>query len=402
LEGKIKQKEVFKMSTLYEVHKLLNEIHHALPENLAQRLADLETKARARKWAGGYNGGDEMGKFSLFKALKGISTGDWTDAAHEREVLFDHRTRDLGTSPDSAGGYLVPSQEVPEFVEMLRAQTTVVQAGATVLQDLKGSPVTIPKQTAGAAAYWVSEGSEISPSDLSFSQLVLSPRKLAAMCKLSNELLSMSLPAAEAVVRQDLAEQLALAVDLAALRGTGADNQPLGIANTLGINTVALGNNGSYLADLDLFFNMIAALEEDNALKGKLGFVVHPKVKSALRKLKTPQFSGDTGGEYTLPPLVTALLATDRALEEALGYPLLSSTQIPVNLTKGTSTNCTEVYFGNWQDLIVGQWGGLSILASPHAGDAFAKDMTWVRCTMSIDIAVRHSESFCLCNDLRV
>jgi HK97 family phage major capsid protein len=151
----------------------------------------------------------------------------------------------------------------------------------------------------------------------------------------------MSLPAAEAVVRQDLAEQLSLAVDLAALRGTGAGNQPLGIANTSGINTVVLGANGSYLSDLDLFFNMIAALEEDNALKGKLGFVVHPKVKSALRKLKTPQFSGDTGGEYALPPVVTALLATDRALEEALGYPLLSSTQIPVNLTKGTSSDCT-------------------------------------------------------------
>jgi hypothetical protein len=41
-------------------------------------------------------------------------------------------------------------------------------------------------------------------------------------------------------------------------------------------------------------------------------------------------------------------------------------------------------------------------LASPHAGDAFAKDMTWVRVTMSIDVAVRHPESFGLCNDLRV
>jgi HK97 family phage major capsid protein len=125
-------------------------------------------------------------------------------------------------------------------------------------------------------------------------------------------------------------------------------------------------------------------------------------VKAALRKLKTPQYSGDTGGEYTLPPLVTALLATDQALEQAVGYPILASTQIPTNLSKGTSTNCSELYFGNWSDLLIGQWGGLSILASPHAGDAFAKDMTWVRVTMVVDVAVRHPESFCLCSDLRV
>jgi HK97 family phage major capsid protein len=388
------------MSSLYEIQKLLNEIHHALPENLKQRLEDLESKTRARRWLGNDTGGEKM--FSLFKAIRGLTLGDWSGATREKEVLFDHRVRDLGTTPDSAGGYLVPSKEISDLITMLQAQTVVVQAGATVLTDLKGSPVTIPKQTAGATAYWVSEGSAITASDLTFGQVSLTPKKVAAMCKLSNELLNLSLPQAEAVVRQDLVQQLSLAVDLAALRGSGTNGQPTGIANTSGINTISLGENGAYLTDLDLFFNMIARLEEDNALRGKLAFVCHPKVKAALRKLKTPQFSEDTGGEYTLPPLVTALLATDQALEQAVGYPILASTQLPTNLTKGTSSNCSEIYFGNWADLLIGQWGGLSILASPHAGDTFAKDMTWVRVTMVVDVAVRHPESFCLCNDLRV
>jgi len=388
------------MSSLYEVERLLNEIHYALPENLKQRLEDLETRTRARKWLGGDNGGDDM-RFSLFKAIRGIVLNDWAEATHERDVIYSHR-RDLTTTPDSGGGYLVPSQEIPELIEMLQAQTVVVQAGSTVLQNLKSSPVTIPKQTAGATAYWVSEGSAITASDLTFGQVSLTPKKVAALVKLSNELLSLSLPQAEAVVRQDLVQQLSLAVDLAALRGSGTNGQPTGIANTAGINTIALGNDGLYLSDLDLFFEMVAKLEMDNALRGKLAFVCHPKVKAALRKLKVPQYSGDTGGEYTLPPLVTALLATDQALEQAIGYPIIASTQIPTNLTKGTSTNCTEIFFGNWADLLIGQWGGLSILASPHAGDAFAKDQTWVRVTMSVDIAVRHPESFCLCNDLRV
>jgi HK97 family phage major capsid protein len=109
-------------------------------------------------------------KFSLFKAIRGIVLNDWNDASYERDVIYSHR-RDLMTTPDSAGGYLVPSREIPELIEMLQAQTVVVQAGATVLQDLKGSPVTIPKQTAGATAYWVGEGSAITASDLTFGQV---------------------------------------------------------------------------------------------------------------------------------------------------------------------------------------------------------------------------------------
>jgi HK97 family phage major capsid protein len=94
------------------------------------------------------------------------------------------------------------------------------------------------------------------------------------MVKLSNELLNLSLPQAEAVVRQDLTQQLSLAIDLAALRGSGTNGQPTGVANTSGINTISLGTNGSYLTNLDLFFDMIAQLEADNALRGKLAFRV--------------------------------------------------------------------------------------------------------------------------------
>lgn len=384
--------------SLHTIERLLREIGDELPA-LKRRIDEVDSRTRYRKWL---SGGDDRPKFSLFKALRGLVLSNWEGAEHEREVLFDHRNRDMGVGTDTAGGYLVPSQEIPDLIDQLKAEAAVSRAGATWLSGLKGSPVKIPKQTAGAAAYWVGENSVITPSDLAFGQVQLTPKKVAALVKLSNELLSMSLPQAEAVVRRDLVEQISLAIDLAALRGTGANNQPLGIANTPGIQTVSLGENGDHIRNLDLFFSMIGKLEEANALKGRVGFVAHPKVKTALRKLKTPQYSGDTGGEYTLPPLVTALLATDRALEEAVGYPILATSQLPVDLVKGTSQDCTEVYCGNWADLLIAQWGGLSILASPHAGDAFAKDQTWIRVTASIDVAVRHPESFVLCNDLRV
>ena len=75
------------------------------------------------------------------------------------------------------------------------------------------------------------------------------------------------------------------------------------------------------------------------------------------------------------------------------------TTQIPINLTKGAGTALTEVYFGNWEELIIGQWGGMEIALSTETSDAFEKDQTWVRVLQEVDIAVRHPESFCLVND---
>ena len=63
------------------------------------------------------------------------------------------QTRDLATTPDSSGGYLVPIQAIPELIEILRAEAVVFQMGATLLDNLAGSPVEIPKQTGGATAY---------------------------------------------------------------------------------------------------------------------------------------------------------------------------------------------------------------------------------------------------------
>jgi len=215
--------------------------------------------------------------------------------------------------------------------------------------------------------------------------LQLTPKSVGALVKLSNRLLRLSNPSAEAMVRADVARVISLAIDLAALRGSGASGQPTGIANTAGINTKPFGTN---TPNFDFFFDMEYELAVDNALRGKLGFVFHPCVKRSLSKLKVAQFSGDTGGEYIIRPMDA------NALTNYIGYPFAMTTQIPINL--GTGNNETEIYFGNWQELVVGQWAGIEILPSKEAGDAFAKNQTWIRIITDVDIGLRHAESFCL------
>ena len=262
-----------KVINLSEVFKTLPELA-AKHADLAARFEELENRSRERKWAGVPGLEDEKEKFSLFKAIYAIGTGDWSQAQFEADVF--RQTRDMATTPDSSGGYLVPTQAIPELIEMLRAEAVVFQMGATLLDNLSGSPVEIPKQTGGATAYWVGENEALTGSDPTLGQLQLTPKSVGCLVKLSNRLLRMSNPSAEQMVRQDIARVVSLAIDLAALRGTGAAGQPTGIANTAGINTKAFSTNSP---NFDYFSDMEYELAVDNALRGKLGFVFHPCVK---------------------------------------------------------------------------------------------------------------------------
>ena len=68
------------------------------------------------------------------------------------------------------------------------------------------------------------------------------------------------------------------------------------------------------------------------------------------------------------------------------------SKNVHSNLMKRTVTNLSAVIYGNFADLLIGMFGQLEILVDPHTD--FAKGTVGVRALQSIDIAVRHSESF--------
>ncbi len=370
--------------------------------NIDTRLSTLEQRARLGSSAyslPGCNEGKDKGRFSFGRAFLAIKTNDWRHAQYEKEIFDEMGKRAMSTGTGSAG-YLVPAEQMEEVIQLLTAKTAVIAMGATVLDDLTGSPATWPRQTAAAVAYWVGENAAITASDLTVGQLSLTPKKVAALVKSSRDLTILSNPKAEGIIRRDLARGLALAIDLAALRGSGSSNQPLGIANSSGIGTFALGTNGGSFDFLSAS-SLEGVLDDANALQGRTGFIYHPKIKRLLKRMRIPQFSGDTGGMFVVPPVIS-----DQALADYLGHRFATTTQIPVNLTKGSSSDCSEVYFGNWEELFVGMWAGLEIMSSDVAGDAsggaFSSDQLWIRAIQRIDIGLRHAASFALCSDARV
>jgi HK97 family phage major capsid protein len=322
--------------------------------------------------------------FSMARACRALARKDFSDAPYEQEVFSAMKEKAMSQGTDTAGGYIVPEEAITQVIELLKANVVAYDLGARDM-PCTGVPCTIPKITSAATGYWVSENSTITASDLGFEQINMTPKTVAGRVVLSNLLLETSTPTADSIIEQDLAQQLGLAVDLGVLNGSagGGAGEPVGIMQTSGVNTVTTSAQIGTPPTVGNMMEFISDLDAANALRGRLGFCLHPLALSEIRQM-TVDYSG------TSTPLTAVNTATGFA-DTLFGYPFRTSTQ----MTAPTGANfARSVLFGNWDDVMIARWGGLRLLASDTSDDAFSKDQTHIRATMRVDVALRHPESF--------
>lgn len=353
----------------------------------------------------------EADDFSIIRVLNSlIARGDFGDSRFEEEasdaalkalgrsrisdrhihVPVDVLTqkRDLTAGTATAGGHTVATELLAaSFIDLLRNAMMVGQMGATVLDGLRGD-IAIPRQTGASSAFWLAESGEPTESQQVFDQVTMSPKTVGAYTDISRRLLLQSSIDMENFVRQDLALIMRLAIDQAAINGSGASNQPTGILNVSGIGAVAGGTNGAAPTWPNIV-NLEKEIAKDNAAFGSLGYLTNSDVAG---KLKVTELVSGTSGEF--------ILDGHNRLGEFLtmnGYKTGISNQVPNDLTKGTGSNLSAIIFGNWRDLIIGYWGGLDILVDPYTGGL--SGTLRIRVLRDVDISVRHPESFAAMTD---
>jgi hypothetical protein len=77
------------------------------------------------------------------------------------------------------------------------------------------------------------------------------------------------------------------------------------------------------------------------------------------------------------------------------GYPCFVTAQILATYTKGSSgATMSHLFFGNWEDIVVGSWGSLDVLVDPYSGGTAGT--VRVICFQDVDVAVRHPAGFVL------
>jgi HK97 family phage major capsid protein len=290
-----------------------------------------------------------------------------------------------GTSGQQPGTNLVQTTILPsEFIELLRNLQVVMKAGARKLGDLQGN-VQFPKQTAAATMSWTGEnpGAAVTATDQTFGNSTMSPKTAMAQTLYSRQFLIQSSLDAEQLIREDLAAIFALGLDLAAMEGTGASNQPTGVVNTAGVTVVPIGVNGGAIT-YNLLIDCQTALENNNVPIISPATITTPGVKGKLRK--TAKLANT---------IADAIWGDDNSVA---GYPGLSTNQLPQNLTKGTGTNLHRLITGSWNNVVIGEWGALELIVDPYT--QAGKNNVVITGNMLVDILIRYAKAFAVMSDI--
>lgn len=328
----------------------------------------------------------EAKKFSFARALMAAATGKWDQAGFELDCsrAIYQRTgkpieankfyvpyevqearRDLTVASASGGGYLVATQNM-SFIELLRNRTVAYRMGVNRLPGLVGN-VTIPKQTGAATPVWLAnESSTVTESAQTFGQLALTPHTVGAYVEISRQLLLQSQPAAEQIAMSDVANVASIAVDLSVLSGSGASGQPTGITNTAGIGAFT-GTSLASAGVLDAQADVLGA----NVVPVAPGYVTTAAVAALL--MARPE----------LPTTGTTRLWQGSMLDGSMfGFRAMTSAQM----------SSATMLFGDWDKVVVGEWGTLEIETNPYAN--FQAGIIGIRAMITIDVGVRYAGAF--------
>ena len=374
----------------------VDEAQTAMNERMAQLETRLDAAQKPTHDLPGASSSQDGEEYSLGRVFRALGKG-----AHnfEREAPMEwamsEEIRDMGTTPDTAGGFLVPTQVFDqEIIPLLRPRVIAMELGVQELQAT-GSPVEIPSEKSGPAVDAVAENAANTATDLSFGSLIATPHTAQSYIKASRRFLSMG-AGAESFIRNRMAEEIALTMNKWILKGTGAAGEPTGILNTTGLAVNDASGAGNWVTTpnvlttsyIDLL-KMEEALADADALEGAgaLGWAFPPIVKRALRQIATAAASGT---DITMAPSVFSAGAET----QVLGHNYRTSTQLSAVAAS------TEVLFGNWEKAMLVQWGNLSVEASNTADDAMSKRQTHIVAYMDMDVIVTQPSAFAAITDL--
>ena len=303
--------------------------------------------------------------------LGGINFGDIVRAMATGKATPEIRNS-LSEGTDSQGGYTVPAILLPGLIDKMRAQQTVVRAGArfVLLDSMK---TTLARLDSDPVAAWRNENAAVANSDAVFSAVVLQPRSLAVIVQLSMELLEDSINLNEAMQRA-FSGSFAVELDRVALYGSGTAPEPRGIFNTSGIASVSMGANGAALTNFDPFIDAWQALADANSPEPTAA-IMAPRTSAKIAKLKDTQ-----NQPMRKPPLLEAL-------------PMYSTTSTPITQTQGSSSVASAIIVGDYRQLLFGIRADLRIqlLRELYA----ATGQYAFLCHLRADVAVEHPAAFC-------
>ena len=315
----------------------------------------------------------KMGKFSLLKAINDIANNRQLDE-RALEVVNQGITEMRKAGQNYSGQIQLPLEEratvqatvegqgaetvaedLLNILEPLRAKLVLAQAGASYMTGLVGN-ISIPAYS-GSQVTWEGEVADAKDGAGTFTEVKLEPHRLTAYIDLSKQFLIQDSVSAEEMLKRDIVNAIANKLEATILGSETIVNAPEGLLNGVVADSEAI--------TYEDIVAMETELEEAN-VRGDIKFVVSPSAKAVLKTTKLDAGSGKFAMEGN----------------EVNGYPVLCTSAVA---GKG-------VIYGNFNDLVIGQWGGIDLTVDPYTQAANGK----VRLVINayFDAKPRRAESF--------
>lgn len=304
----------------------------------------------------------EEEQLNLGKYLKGLVTGDWVGAENERKFLNQAAT----------GQYLIPTKLSDTIIDLARNKSRVIEAGARTF-EMTERKVTTVRQLDDPTLYWKKENDTITESDGVFDTVTHEAKTLVGMVRLSLEMFQ-DAHDIENILVNALTAGVALELDRVALLGTGVGEEPTGLYNTAGVPKLSLGDNGAALTNYVPFSKAAQMIQEQN---GEANAVIYaPRTAGDIDRLV------DSTGQPLTPP------ASFQKLSKFV------TNQVPVDLVKGTATNASAAFVGDFSNVLYGIRTGVTIDVGGTMGSAFQNMQVLLRVYLRGDVQFTRPKHF--------
>lgn len=302
---------------------------------------------------------------------------------------------------DNIGGSLVPPPVQGELIELMRPKQACLNAGASTVPLPPNGKIVYPSQTSPSTMYWVDENASITESQIGTGQIPLQAKKGAVFLTLPNELLKYASVAADALFKTDSAKTLALGFDYACLYGTGGAAQPKGLTLFTDTNQVidyagqtpapkGVGTNGNTLRPED-GSRMIGLVEDRNF--EFTSWIMRPTLANNVTAYRADAVAaGDAAGAFVNNMM--RAFSDKMPGDNWLGYKVSKSAVVKNTQAKGSATNLTDVFGGQFEHMLCGMYGAVEITSSNQAGNTFQKDQTAIRTLIFCDMNLRYPGAF--------
>jgi HK97 family phage major capsid protein len=276
------------------------------------------------------------------------------------------------TTGTTAGGYAIQTDKL-NVLPPLTNYLVLTQAGASYLPGLVGN-VSIPTYS-GTTVLWQGETASATDGAGTWGKVDLNPKRLTAFIDVSKMFLLQDSVGAEQMLRNNIAAAIAVKLESTIL-GVGA-----GSVSTEPAGLFAAGRTTAPVAaSWDNAVDLMKNVDINNALTGNLSYISHPAVRA--KYMKTAKVSSSDSN----------MVSNDG--KELLGYPLHITNSVAYMTF--TTTDSAGLIFGNWGDLLIGQWGGYDLTVDPYTQAALGTIRLVVNCYF--DAAAARSVSFSVAN----